>query len=697
MEPIPNCRVTSLPPKPPPILHHLPSSLLPNPPKPSQNRRHALKNKASQTARPIPPKHSAKKRRRPPQAPSEFAEQDAFPDSIPIHTKNPHSVYKDIQRFARDNKLKEALTVLDYLGRRGIPVNATTFSSIIEACIRMKATREAKTVHEHIRANGLEKSEFLQTKLVRMYTACGAVEDAQKVFDGLPVRGVCQWNAVLRGNVMLGSRNYHEVLETFSEMRALGVELDAYSFSCLIKSLVGASALTHGLKVHGLLVKNGFVNSDVIRTCLVDLYFKCGKIKLARQVFDEIENRDVVAWGAMISGFAHNHRLWEALACARQIIEEGMEFNSVILTSILPVIGDVFARRIGQEAHAYAIKTKGYSRELFIQSALIDMYCKCGDLSSARKVFSSSNERNAVSWTALLSGYVANGRLDQALRSLTWMQQEGFNPDIVTIATVLPACGELKVLAQGKEIHCYALKNGILPNVSVATSLIMMYARCGLLEYSLRVFQGMEKRNVVAWTAMMESYIAAGCPHEALSVFRSMQWSKLSPDTIAMGRTLKVCGELRDQKLGREVHGQALKKGFESSQFVSAEIIKMYGTCGAIDEARSSFDAVPVKRTLAWTAMIDAYVHNALHVEALQTFRAMVSKGCSPNAYTFKAVLCACEQAGFADDACAYFHLMTRQYEIEASEEHYDIIIGLLRRVGQTEKAEIYAHLKSLT
>ncbi|CAH9104556.1 unnamed protein product [Cuscuta europaea] len=686
-----NCTAASLP----PTIHHL-FSLPPNSLRTHQSHCYALKTKASPPTHRVPQKHFSKRKTKV-QTPSEFSDQDAFPNSMPIHTKNPHSIYKDIQKLARDNKLKEALTILDYLDLRCIPVNVTTFNSIIQACIRMKSTSEAKAVHEHIRRNGLDKNEFLQTKLVHMLTACGAVEDAERVLDGLPVTSVYNWNALLRGTVVLGGRKYQEVLEMFSEMRGLGVELNGYSFSCLIKSLAGASALLHGLKVHGLLVKNGFLCSNVIRTSLMDMYFKCGKIKLARRIFDEIENRDVVAWGAMIAGFAHNRRRWEALESTRLMMKEGMKVNSVILTSILPVIGEVWARRIGQEAHAYVIKVNEYNKQLFIQSALIDMYCKCGDLSSGRKVFYSSKERNAISWTALLSGYVTNGRLDQALRSITWMQQEGFKPDLVTIATALPVCGELKALVQGKEIHCYALKNGILPNIPVATSLIIAYARCGLLEYSLRVFEGMKKRNVLTWTAMIESYIEAGCLHEALSVFRAMQLSNHRPDSVAIGRTLKVCGELRNLKLGREMHGQVLKKDLDRSPYVLAEIIKMYGSCSAIDKARYFFDAVVDKGSLTWTSIIEAYRFNNQYVEALETFKLMISKGFSPNAYTFKAVLSACEQAGFADDACLFFNLMTGHYDIKASEEHYDSIISLLNSVGQPQKAENFVNLRSLT
>ncbi|KAL2254293.1 pentatricopeptide repeat-containing protein At1g71460, chloroplastic [Sesamum indicum] len=631
----------------------------------------------------------------PKKKPKRFHEKNAFPNSIPIHNRNPHAIYRDIQKFANQNKLKEALAILDYLDHRGIPTNVTTFSSLISACVRVRSIDAAKQVHAHIRINGLEKNEFLQTKLVHMYAGCGSIEDAKRVFETMNITSVYPWNALLRGNVVLGRRNNHEVLDSFLEMQASGVELNVYSYSCLIKSLAGARSLRQGLKTHGILIKNGLLQSCIIRTSLIDMYFKCGKIKLAHNLFEEVEERDVVVWGAMIAGLGHNRLQKEALECTRWMVREGIGVNSVILTSILPVIGEVFARKIGQEVHAYVIKTREYSKQLFIQSALVDMYCKCGDMVSGRKVFYGSKERNTISWTALLSGYVANGRLDQALRSIIWMQQEGFKPDVVTIATVLPVCGKLRALKQGKEIHAYAVKNGFLPSVSVATSLVIMYSKCGTLDYSVRVFDGMEKKNVISWTAMIECYIECQRLHEALGVFRLMQLSKHRPDSVTIARILSVCGQLKVQELGKEVHAQALKKKLESVPFVSAEIVKMYGYCGAVNKAMLAFDAIPCKGSVTWTAIIEAYGCNGQYEEAIHLFKQMMSDDFSPNQFTFKVVLSICEQGGFADEAKMFFTLMTQKYKIKASEEHYSSIINLLIRSGLTEEAEKFMQLSS--
>ncbi|XP_057435889.1 pentatricopeptide repeat-containing protein At1g71460, chloroplastic [Lotus japonicus] len=623
-----------------------------------------------------------------------FREQDAFPCSLPLHNKNPQFIYKDIKSFARQNKLKEALTILDYMDQQGIPVNPTTFSAVIAACIRIKSLQQGREVHTHIRINGLESNVFLRTKLVHMYTSCGSLEDARKLFDGLSCESVYPWNALLRGTVISGKRRCGDVVEAYSEMRALGVELNVYSFTNVIKSFAGASAFFQGLKTHALLVKNGLVDNPILRTSLIDMYFKCGKVKLARRVFEEMSERDVVVWGAMLAGFAHNRLQREVLEYVRWMVDEGVKPNSVIMTIVIPVVGEVRARRLGQELHAYVVKTKSYSKQVPIQSALIDMYSKCGDLRSARQVFYSSAERNVVCWTALMSGYASIGKLEQALRSTIWMQQEGFRPDVVTIATVLPICAQLRALEQGKQIHAYALKHWFLPNVSITSSLMVMYSKCGVIDYSARLFDVMEQRNVISWTAMIDSYMENGYLYEALGVIRSMQLSKHRPDSVAISRMLSVCGELKLSKLGKEIHGQILRRDFSSVHFVSAELINMYGALGDVNKAKLVFDAVPAKGSMTWTALIRAHGYNELYQDAIDLFDHMRSNGSSPNHFTFEVILFICDRAGFVGDACRIFNLIPR-YKIKASKEHFAIMVRLLTRCGKLEQAQRFVQMSS--
>lgn len=245
------------------------------------------------------------------------------------------------------------------------------------------------------------------------------------------------------------------------------------------------------------------------------IYLKRRKVELARQVFDEIPKRDVNAWSTMITGFARNGMLREVWEYTRLMLEEGINPNLVVMTVILDVIGKFGGRNLGREAHGFVLKMNIYYKELSIQSALIDMYWNCGDVGSGSRVLYSVMKRYGDCWIGLMSG-----RLEVEMRSIVRLKR--FRPGAVAVASLLPICAQLRALKQGKEIHAYALRHWLLPNVPIVSSLMVLYSKCGMIEYSLRLFDGMEQKNVVSWTAMIDSCVENGHLCEATGVMRSM-------------------------------------------------------------------------------------------------------------------------------------------------------------------------------
>ncbi|KAK7286966.1 hypothetical protein RJT34_22348 [Clitoria ternatea] len=422
-------------------------------------------------------------------------------------------------------------------------------------------------------------------------------------------------------------------------------------------------------------------------TLLIDLRLKCVKVELARRMFDEIPERDVAKWSAMVVNFANNGLHREALEYTRLMIREGIKQNLVIMKVILKVIGEVRDRKLGREIHGFLVKNRLFYKELSVLSALINMYHKCGDFGSGSRILYSAMERNNGSWVGLMSG-----KLEVAMRSMIRLKR--YWPGVVTVASLLPMCAELRALKQGKEIHAYALKRCFLPHVSIVSSLMVLYTKCGVIEYSMRLFDGMEQRNVILWTAMIDSFVENGCFYEALGVIRSMQSTEHRPDTVTMARMLRVCAELKLVKHGKEVHGQVLKRGFASVHYVAAELIDMYGNCGVVDKAKLVFSVVPVKGSMTWSALIRAYGCKQWYGEAIELFDHMIANGCCPNRFTFEAVLSICDRAGFVEDAFRVFNLMSI-YKIEASKEHCTIMIRLLTRYGKLDEALRFLEMSS--
>ncbi|XP_020593866.1 LOW QUALITY PROTEIN: pentatricopeptide repeat-containing protein At1g71460, chloroplastic [Phalaenopsis equestris] len=668
-----------------------PQSLLPSTFSKTPSFTKSLPLNSATAAPPAPPSHPNAGHHR------HFHGRASFPESLSLHSKNPKSIYRDIQRLARQSKLREALTVLDYLDQRGIPVNPTTFSALLSAASQLKSLFYTRQIHARLRISGLHLNEFLLTKLVEAYAACGSPKHAKLVFSELSPSTVYPWNALLRGNLTGGSRWGYEPLSIFLAMREAGVEVNEYTFSSLLKSFAGSPALSEGMKAHALLIKNEFAGAPLlIKTGLVDMYFKCRKVGMAMKIFDEIPEKDIVSWGTVIAGFAHNKLRWEALECLRRMVGEEIEPNSVVITSVLPVVGELSKRNLGREVHCYVMKRfRNFVKMIFILSGLIDMYCKCKDITSARRVFYASSERNEVCWTALMSGYASNNRLEQALRTIAWMQLDGIKPDVVSIATVLPVCVKLKAWRQGQEIHGYSLKHWFLPNVSVETSLITMYSQCGKIASCCRVFDGMKGKNVIAWTALIESYLRSSSPTCAFKAFRSMVTANQRPDAVILCRTLRACGKLRALKLGKEIHAQVYKLNLEMIPSVVGEIVSLYGKCREIKMAQKEFDQVQAKGSLTWTAAIEAYSHNKMYREALKMFDLMLSDGYNPTHFTFDVVFYVCDEAGLANEALKFFEAMIQKYKLNATKENFDCMISLLSRVGRIDEAQHFTLLRS--
>jgi len=174
-----------------------------------------------------------------------------------------------------------------------------------------------------------------------------------------------------------------------------------------------------------------------------------------------------------------------------------------------------------------------------------------------------------------------------------------------------------------------------------------------------------------------------------------MQLSKHRPDSVTMARMLSICNESKALKLGKKIHGHILKKDFELIPFVAAEIVKMYGSCRLIHCAKLAFDVIPIKGSFTWTAIIESYGYNNLWRDAVDLFDQMISKDFTPNPFTFNVILSICDAAGFADDACRIFKLLSQRYKLAVSEEQYSIIVGLLLRSGRIKEAERFMQMKS--
>eukprot|EP01018_Ginkgo_biloba_P026787 Gb_37517 [translate_table: standard] len=555
-------------------------------------------------------------------------------------------------------------------------------ATLLQACTSIK---ELKQVHAHMLRSGIVRNIFLETKLVSLYCNCGSIENARLVFDKMSKRNAFLWNVVIRGYAKNGLSE--EALKLYYRMQQEGVQPDKFTFPSLLKACASLSAIEKGKEIHDDIIRIG-VDSDVfVRNALIAMYGKCGRVDIARQLFDEMSEINVVSWNTMIAGYVQNRHANDALTLFNEMQLADIQPDLVTITSVLSACAHLADLQQGKWIHDFLMRS-GFDSNVFVTTALIDMYTKCGNMEIARQLFDKMPKRNVVSWNAMIAGYAQNGHANEAWKLFHQMQLAEEIPDSVTMVSVLQACAHLGVLEQGKRVHDYVIRRGFQSDVYVGNSLVAMYAKCGSINIARQLFDNMSKRNVVSWNAMIFGYAENGHAHEALRLFYQMQMADVTPDLATILSVLSGCSHLAALRQGERIHGFIIRSGFESDTFVGNSLIDMYGKCGSIEIARQFFDKMAERDVVSWNAMIAGYGMHGCGENVLTLFFQMKQTGIKPDDITFISVLSACSHAGLVNEGCQYFYYMNQHYCITPSVEHYACMVDLLGRAGRLDEAQ---------
>eukprot|EP01018_Ginkgo_biloba_P018940 Gb_33111 [translate_table: standard] len=424
---------------------------------------------------------------------------------------------------------------------------------------------------------------------------------------------------------------------------------------------------------------------------MIAAYAKCGSIENARQLFDIMPERDGVSWNTMLTGYAKHGHAEKALELYRQMQSSGSKPSQFTFASVLSSCASLPVLQWGKQVHAEIIRT-GYEANVFLASALVDLYSKCGNIEDARQVFHSMFERDEVSWTAMIVGYAQNMLGEEALKLFCEMQRVGMKPNQFTFASVLTACTAIPALEQGRQIHTCIIRIGFDSDAFIGSALVDMYAKCGVVEDARQLFDKMAEPDGVSWNAMIAGYTQNMQGEEALKLFQQMKQVGTKPSRFTFSSILSACGSLAVVEQGKQVHSEIIRTGFDSNVFVESALVDMYAKCGSIEEARQVFDKMQDRNTVSWTAMITGYAQNGRGNDALQLFEQMLLGGMKPDHISFVGVLSACNHAGLVDEGRHYFDSMSRNHCITPVADHYACMIDLLGRTGCLSEAEELLH-----
>jgi pentatricopeptide repeat protein len=557
-----------------------------------------------------------------------------------IHNPNVFLWNAMIRGYARIGLFKESIKLYYHMHLTGISPDKFTFLFVLKACAHLSDLQEGKEIHHSILASGLDSDVFVATALVDMYAKCGDVETARQLFDKMPERDVVSWNAIMARYAENGDAN--EVLILFRNMQQAYVKPNS---GTMISLLSGLAALQRGKLIHGYVIRNGFDSEISVMNALIDMYAKSASIDIACQVFDRMCKRDVVSWSSMISGCAQNGQAHKALTLFNQMKQTDTKPNCVTVLSVLPACADLGDLQQGKNIHSF-VQRNGLESDDSVGSALVAMYAKCTNIEVARQVFDSLPKRNAVTWNAMIAGYVHNGYADEPLVIFNQMQLADVRPDRVTVISVIPACAHVKALQQGKYLHSYAIKRGFLSHTSLSNSIIDMYAKCGKVDCARKLFDNMYKRDLVSWNTMIAGYAQNEHSNKALALFHELQHAAMTPNNITIVNILSVCGNGEALQQGKDIHDYIMRTGFPLDISVMTALVVMHAKCGSIEIACQLFDKMSKRDVVSWNAMIAGYVQNGYANEALTLFYQLQISEEKPDSATLITVLPACAELG---------------------------------------------------
>ncbi|XP_031272988.1 pentatricopeptide repeat-containing protein At4g18520, chloroplastic-like [Pistacia vera] len=393
-------------------------------------------------------------------------------------------------------------------------------------------------------------------------------------------------------------------------------------------------------RIHAIALKCLSNSVTYVDNNLISVYVKFGKLIEARKVFDKMLERNVVSWTAMVNGYLKFGFDDEALRLFSESIRSVVRANGKMFVCVMNLCSRKLDLVLGRQIHACVVK--GNWRNLIVDSAILHFYAQLGELSCAFRAFDGMSERDVVSWTTIITACSQQGQGDEAFLMFSRMLIDGFLPNEFTACSVLKACAEEKALKFGRQLHGAIVKKTYNNDVYIGTSLVDMYAKCGEILDSRKVFDEMMNRNTVTWTSIIAGYARKGLGEEAINLFRVMKRRKIIANKLTIVSILRACGLIGAVQTGMEVHAQIIKNCIQTNVYIGSTLVWFYCKSGESPTAYKVLQQMPLRDVVSWTAMISGCASLGHESEALDFLKDMLEEGVEPNPFTYSSVLKAC-------------------------------------------------------
>ncbi|XP_026661830.2 pentatricopeptide repeat-containing protein At5g04780, mitochondrial-like [Phoenix dactylifera] len=529
---------------------------------------------------------------------------------------------------------------------------------------------DVELLHSRAIKVGLARDGQVGPGLLNLYAKCSCLDLAHKLFAEIRERDVFAWTILISGF----SRNeeYETGLRLFIRMLTEGILPNRFTLASVLKCCRGSNNLKMGKGIHGWIIRNGVRLDVVLQNSILDFYAKSSTFEYAERVFEMMNERDAISWNIMIGAHLQNGDIdgsmkifkmsplcdvssWNtiingqmqnrldmnALQILYHMVEIGPKFNQFTVSMALVLAGKLALLELGRQLHGQILRF-GYEHDAFVRNSLIDMYCKCGKIEFSSIIFDSSSQcidglmPKTIAWSSMVSGYVQNGRGEEALELFRRMFHEGVKVDQFTLTSIAAACSDAGILEQGRQVHACVEKLGHGFDTFLASAITDMYAKCGSLEDACKTFNSFHSQNVVLWTSIIGSYALHGQGKEAIQLFESMLQDKIMPNEITFVGVLSACSHA-----GLVEEGYKYFRSMQEDHGIVPDIehytcmVDLLGRAGLLEKAKDFIHENNISHhTVVWRTLLSACrVHNNIEMAIQASEQQVRFEPCDPGSY----------------------------------------------------------------
>ncbi|KAL3638822.1 hypothetical protein CASFOL_016729 [Castilleja foliolosa] len=455
------------------------------------------------------------------------------------------------------------------------------------------------------------------------------------------------------------------------------------SSPAILSLLRACKTIRHLNQVHAHIVRRGSEQDHFLIAHFISISVAVQPTNLSypTAVFNSVACPNIYLWNILLKAHCDKSRLRECFSFFRRM-RNGPDVvlpDKYTFPSLIKACSNSLALMEGRIIHGATMRC-GTERDVFVGSSLIDFYGKCGEIECARKVFDGMSVRNEVSWTAMMVGYLSIGDMGSA----------GSLFDEMPVRNEATWNAMIKGLVKLGDVSSARKVFDIMPMRSEVsfTTLIDGYAKAGDMVSARSLFDQLTRKDLVTWSALMSGYVQNGKPGEAVKAFGEMWALNVKPDEYLMVSLMSACSQLGSLELAKWIESYMNDGSFDLNRaHVAAALVDMNAKCGNMERASVLFEKMPQHDLISYCSMIQGLCIHGRGVQAVLMFDRMIEEGLRPDDVAFTVILTACSHAGLVDDGCRYFDLMTSEYSISPSADHYACMVNLLGKSGKLKAA----------